>query len=157
MARYLGIPQFSMDKINEESGRGLTQYKRNFRRLLIDLQEFTGEEIKDDNLQRVADCCNRSTQLYWDLWELKKQAPCPVPGIFSPFTYGARFTMWGRPEGAELLQACVDTSRRIMQEGSYPAGEEFMTRQMGAEMVIKELGADSLALEGDSQARPIPL
>ncbi len=124
VARYLDIPQFSLDKTNEDGGRGLAHYRREFRRLLEWLQELTGEELKDENLFRVAECCNRSTELYWDLWELKRQVPCPVPGVFSPFTYGARFAMWGRPEGAALLQACVDTSRRILEDGSYPFEEE---------------------------------
>ena len=120
-ARYPDIPVLrGQDQRGLGPGPGPVQ-RRASGSSWIGLQEFTGEEIKDDNLQRVAECCNRSTELYWDLWELKKQAPCPVPGIFSPFTYGARFTMWGGRR-AQLLQACVGHLPPDHGGGGLPGG-----------------------------------
>jgi benzoyl-CoA reductase/2-hydroxyglutaryl-CoA dehydratase subunit BcrC/BadD/HgdB len=124
LAYYLGIPQFVIDKVPDDSERGLESFKLGFARLIRELEEFTGEELKEENLRRVAENTNRCTELYYELWELRKHVPSPVPGVFSPFTYGNRFTMWGRPEGVALLEKCIEVSKRNMSEGLCPAGVE---------------------------------
>lgn len=124
LAYYLGIPSFVLDKPPDDSDRGLDSFKCGFARLIGELEEFTGEKVSEENLRRVAENANRCTELYHELWEMRKIVPCPVPGVFSPFTYGNRFTAWGRPEGVALLEKCLEVSRRNVSAGYCPAGDE---------------------------------
>jgi len=124
VSHYLDIPQFILEKPVDDSARGREQYRKNVYRLVEGLEEFIGEELSEERLRWVVENCNRATGLYHELWELRKQVPCPVPNLFSFFSYGVRFTMWGRPEGALVLEKMVEVARRRLEEKAYPAPEE---------------------------------
>ena len=124
VAHYLDIPQFILEKPVDDSPRGKEQYRKYLYQLVEELEEFIGEELDEDRLREVVENCNRATELYLELWEMRKQVPCPVPNLFSFLSYGVRFTMWGRPEGVECLQTMVDVSRERLEAGAYPAEKE---------------------------------
>jgi benzoyl-CoA reductase/2-hydroxyglutaryl-CoA dehydratase subunit BcrC/BadD/HgdB len=124
VAHYLGIPHIILAKPMEDGRRGHELFNKYFRRMVGELEELTGEKLKEENLRRVVEKANRATELFYDLWELKKQSPCPVPGIFALYTYASRFAMWGRDEAIETLQACIDVARRNHEEGTSPVREE---------------------------------
>jgi len=125
VAHYLGIPQFILEKPVDDSPRGTEQYRKYVYRLVEELEEFIGEELDEDRLREVVENCNRATELYLELWEMRKNIPCPVPNLFSFFSYGCRFTMWGRPEAVQCMQAMVDVSRERLEAGAYPAQKEI--------------------------------
>lgn len=124
VAAYLDIPQFFLEKPTENTGRGRELYSKYFRRLMRDLQDFLGEELKEDRIRSVIQKANRCTELYYELWDLQKFVPCPVPNIFSLYTYGVRFTMWGTDDGVEILEMMVRKSKELLEKGFYPAPQE---------------------------------
>lgn len=124
VSNYLDIPQFILEKPVEDNERGIDQYRRNFFNFVDQLEEFVGEEISEKRLRDVVDNCNRAAELHYQLWELKKNAPCPVPNLFSFFVYGSRFSMWGRPEAVRTMELLVEESRRRLAAGEYPAPRE---------------------------------
>lgn len=124
VAAYLGIPQFFLEKPTDSGPRGRSLYSRYFRRLMENLQEFIGEEVDVDRTREVMNLANRCTELYYELWDLRKISPCPVPNIFALYTYGVRFTVWGTPEGVKVLEAMVKNSKQHLENGDYPAPEE---------------------------------
>jgi benzoyl-CoA reductase/2-hydroxyglutaryl-CoA dehydratase subunit BcrC/BadD/HgdB len=124
-ALHLGIPQLLLEKPTDDTRRGREMFKKNFFRLVRDLENFIGEELKEENLREVAERANRATELYYDLWELRKQVPCPVPGIFSLFTYGCRFAMWGREESIAVLEKCVENSKRNLENPEFATRKEI--------------------------------
>ncbi len=113
------LPQIPLEKPTENTARGMRFFKKNYYKMISQLEELAGEELKEENLRRVAEKANRCTELYYDLWELKKQVPCPVPGIFSLFICATRFSMWGRDEGIKTLEKCVEVSRRNMESEAH--------------------------------------
>ncbi len=125
VANYLGIPQFILEKPVDDSERGKEQYRRNFYSMVAQLEEFVGEEIEEDRLREVIKNCNRAAELHLELWELKKNIPCPVPNLFSFFIYGCRFTMWGRQEAIDCLEVMVEIAKERLSRGDYPAEEEL--------------------------------
>jgi benzoyl-CoA reductase/2-hydroxyglutaryl-CoA dehydratase subunit BcrC/BadD/HgdB len=127
VAREYGIPQFFIEKPNYADRRGREQYQRNFQVCVGQLEDFIGEKLDEGNLREVVQRANRCTELYYELWDLHKLVPCPVPNIFSLFTYSVRFTMWGREEGVRLLSAMVDTVKEILERGDYVAPERART------------------------------
>jgi benzoyl-CoA reductase/2-hydroxyglutaryl-CoA dehydratase subunit BcrC/BadD/HgdB len=125
VANYLGIPQFVVEKPVDDSERGIEAYRRSFFRMVEQMQEFVGEEISEERLRDVIENCNRAAELHYQIWELKKNVPCPVPNIFNIWIYGTRFTMWGRPEAVKTMQVLVDESKKRLESGGYPAPEEL--------------------------------
>lgn len=124
VSRYLDIPQFILEKPVDDSVRGREQYSKYYRKLVADLEDFAGEELTEAKLRRVAEKANECTELCLELWDLHKAVPCPVPNIFSLFTYGVRFAMWGTDEAVGTLQTMVDLSKKRLEEKAYPAEKE---------------------------------
>lgn len=127
VARVYDIPQFFIEKPNYTDRRGREQYQRNFDACVRQLEEFIGERLDEGRLRAVLENANRCTELYYELWDLHKLVPCPVPNIFSLFTFATRFTMWGREEGVKLLETMADTVRDIVERGDYIAEERART------------------------------
>ncbi len=120
----VGLPQIALEKPTDNSPRGRAFFKKNYYKMIRQLEELAGEELKEENLRRTAEKANRCTELFNDLWELKKNVPNPVPGIFSLYICATRFAMWGRDEGIRTLQECVNVSRRNLESEEYRARGE---------------------------------
>ena len=120
----LDLPQIPLEKPTMEFSQGFKYFKNNYYKMIRQLEELAGEELKEENLRELAVRANRCTELYNDLWELKKNVPNPVPGIFSLFVCGTRFSMWGREEGIRTLEQCVEVSRNNLESADYRSREE---------------------------------
>ncbi len=121
---HMGIPQVILEKPTDTGPRGRELHRRYFLSFLRRLEELIGEELDEERMRQVLEEANRGAELYYELYDLRKFSPCPVPNIFSIFTYGTRFTRWGRPEGTEMMRSMVGLARRRLEEGAYPAPEE---------------------------------
>ena len=124
LARYMNIPLLFLEKPVDDSERGVRQYHRYFFKLVEEMEEFLGEKLDEERMREVIGNANRASELYWELWDLHKFSPCPVPNAFSLLTYGARFTMWGREEAVEIMRSMVDASKQRLEKGEYPAEAE---------------------------------
>lgn len=124
VSNLLGIPQFFLQKPTEDSGRGREWYNRYMRSLVRDLEKFLGEELTEEKLRKVIVKANRCTELYYELWDLQKAKPSPVPNLFSLLLYGTRFTMWGTDEGIRTLETMVRVAKRRLANKEYPAEAE---------------------------------
>jgi benzoyl-CoA reductase/2-hydroxyglutaryl-CoA dehydratase subunit BcrC/BadD/HgdB len=124
VAHHLGIPQFFLPKPPDDSGRGRKQYGLYMHNLIAELEKFLGEEMTEAKLRRVLEKANRCTELYYELWDLHKAVPCPVPNLFSLFMYGTRFTMWGTDAAVKTLETMVKVCKERLAKKSYPAEKE---------------------------------
>jgi benzoyl-CoA reductase/2-hydroxyglutaryl-CoA dehydratase subunit BcrC/BadD/HgdB len=124
VAHYLNIPQFFLQKPTENSGRGRVWYGKYMKKLVSDLEGFLGERLEEDKLRAVMEKANRCTELYYELWDLQKAVPSPVPNLFSLFIYGCRFTMWGTDEAIRTMEAMVRVSKDRLARKAYPAEAE---------------------------------
>jgi len=125
VARYLGVPQFLLDKPVDDSPRGRRAYRTYFRQLVKDMEEFVGEELSEEKMREVLSKANQATQLYYDLWELRKIRPNPCPNLFTLYAYAARYVMWGTDSALDILRSMIDTVKDRLEKGLYPAQEEI--------------------------------
>jgi len=121
---YLGIPQFILEKPVDESTRGRELYFQYLKKLIAELEEWSGEKLKEERLREVMQKSYQAVELYNEFWELKKIKPCPVPNIFSMTLLILRSQMWGRDEAVEVLQKMVDISKERLRTGEFEAPEE---------------------------------
>ncbi len=121
----LEMPQIPLEKPTMDFEDGFKYFRNGYYRMIRQLEELGGEELKEENLREVAIKANRCTELYNDLWELKKHVPNPVPGVFSLLVAGVRFAMWGRDEGIRTLEQCVEVSRNNLESADYRSREEI--------------------------------
>lgn len=124
LARYLNIPLLFLEKTVDNSERGVRQYHRYFRTLVEEVEDFLEEKLDEERMRQVIEYANQASELYWELWDLHKFAPCPVPNAFSLMTYGVRYTMWGTEEAVKVMRSMVETSKERLEKGEYPAPEE---------------------------------
>ncbi|NLA04138.1 MAG: 2-hydroxyacyl-CoA dehydratase [Firmicutes bacterium] len=121
----LDLPQIPLEKPTMDFDQGFKYFRKSYYKMIQKLEELAGEELKEENLREVSVRANRCTELYNDLWELKKHVPNPVPGIFSLLICGTRFAMWGREEGIRTLEQCVEVSRHNLESEAYRSREEI--------------------------------
>lgn len=124
MSHYLDIPQFVLEKPVDDSPEGHRQYEIYFRQLIGRLEEFVGEKLTEEKMRRVLTKANRCTELYWDIYELKKAAPSPVPNLYSVFLAPLRFCMWGEDEAIRTLEIMAEEGRKRLAAGAYPGQTE---------------------------------
>jgi benzoyl-CoA reductase/2-hydroxyglutaryl-CoA dehydratase subunit BcrC/BadD/HgdB len=123
VARYLGVPQFMLEKPVDDA-RGRQVYLEYFKRLLRELEDFLGEQVSEVRLRHVCENANIATELYYELWELRKTRPNPCPNIFTLYAYGARYTLWGTEDAVNIMQTMVDTVKERYEKRMYPAAAE---------------------------------
>ncbi len=124
VARYIGVPQFILDKPVDDSPRGRKAYRVYFRQLVKDMEEFLGEEINEDRMREVLSKANQANDLYYDLWELRKIRPNPCPNLFTLYAYGVRYALWGTDTAIDIMKIMIDTVKERLDKGLYPADEE---------------------------------
>ncbi len=124
LARYMDIPLLFLEKPVDNSERGVKQYYRYFFKMVEEMEEFLDQKLDEDRMRSVIGNANKASELYWELWDLHKFKPCPVPNLYSLFTYAARFTMWGTEDAVDIMQAMVDTAKERLEKGEYPAERE---------------------------------
>ncbi|MDP8256023.1 MAG: 2-hydroxyacyl-CoA dehydratase family protein [Candidatus Alcyoniella australis] len=120
----LDIPQLILEKPVDDTPRGRELYVANYRSLIRGLENLCGRKLTEEMLRPVVQRSNRCTELYWELWELRKARPSPVPNLFSMLIYGVRFSTWGTDQGIEMLQKLVDVAKDRLRRGEYPAKRE---------------------------------
>ena len=120
----MDIPQFLIEKPTDVTSRGREAYHRYFLRFIQQMEEFLGEELDEEYMRDILEQSNKAVDLYYELYDLHKFSPCPVPNLFSLFVYGARFTVWGRPGAVDAMQAMIELSRQRLERKEYPAPEE---------------------------------
>ncbi len=124
LARYLDIPLIFLEKTVDNSERGVRQYYRYFMAMIEEIEELLGEKLDPERMRQVVEYANQASELYWELWDLHKFVPCPVPNAFSIMTYGVRYTMWGTEEAVKVMRSMVETSKERLKAKEYPAPEE---------------------------------
>lgn len=124
LARYMDIPLFFVEKPVDNTERGIDQYYKYFFTMIEELEDFMGEKLDEEHMREVIGLANEASALYWELWDLHKFKPCPVPNIFSLIIYGTRFTLWGTPNGVRMMRTMVDVAKQRLEKGEYPAEEE---------------------------------
>ena len=125
VSHYLGIPQFYLQKPPDDSERGQKQYTIYFRTLIRNLEEFLGEELTEEKVRRICEKANRCTELHYELMDMHKSKPTPIPNLFSLMLYGTRFTMWGTDSGIRSLETMVRIAKERMAAKAYPAEKEI--------------------------------
>jgi len=121
---YLGIPQFILEKPVDESSRGRELYYQYLKRLIADVEEWSGEELKVERMREVMEKAYKCVESYNELWELRKAKPCPVPNMFNVTLLIARSQMWGRDEGVEVMRRMVEVAKQRLKDGAFTADEE---------------------------------
>ncbi|OFW56704.1 MAG: hypothetical protein A2W01_02845 [Candidatus Solincola sediminis] len=124
VARYLGVPQFLLDKPVDATARGRAVYLTYFKSLIKELEEFLGEELSEERMRQVLGNANEASELYYDLWELRKMRPSPCPNVFTLYAYGAKYSLWGTEAATNIMKTMVEAVKERREKGLYPAAEE---------------------------------
>lgn len=125
LARYMDIPLIFLEKPVDNSDRGKEQYYRYYEKMVEEIEGFLGEKLDEERMREVIGRANQASELYWELWDMHKFSPCPVPNAFSLFTYGTRFTSWGTEQAVDLMRAMLDMAEDRRERGLYPAEKEI--------------------------------
>jgi benzoyl-CoA reductase/2-hydroxyglutaryl-CoA dehydratase subunit BcrC/BadD/HgdB len=119
LAQYLGVPHLMVEKPVDDSARGREQYLQSTHDFIEKLEDLLGEKMDEELMREVAENHNKGTELYWELSDMLRLSPCPVPNVAALYVVAIGLTMWGKKEGVQSIQRLVDASRRNLEENDY--------------------------------------
>jgi benzoyl-CoA reductase subunit B len=122
MAELWDIPLLNLDAPYYHDERSFRYYRREFRRMVERLEEIVGHKVDYDRLREILDCSNQSTELYWEIQDLKKADPYPLSNIYCVLVELMKYIWSGRPEALEYFQIARDTAKELVEkgEGAFP-------------------------------------
>ncbi len=121
---YMDIPQFIIEKPTDQKAPEKELQRKYFLRFISELEEFIGEELDEEHMRLVLERANVATDLYYELYDLSKLSPSPVPNIFTICIYGTRFAVWGKPIAIEFMQKMIDMAQEHLEKGEYRSKDE---------------------------------
>lgn len=116
-AVYLDIP-YDIDK------RSMDYYTNGLRKMIKAIEEMTGQKLDIDHLKEICELSNKSTELFFEIHELKRNVPNPVPNAFSGHFQGLKLTNPGTPQAVEYLQLALDVVKDRLKRGAHVKPEE---------------------------------
>jgi benzoyl-CoA reductase/2-hydroxyglutaryl-CoA dehydratase subunit BcrC/BadD/HgdB len=124
MSERFQIPSLSIDIPFYHDERALDYYTKGFKNVITGLEEISGKKLDPDRLREVVDYTNQASELFFEINELKKNVPNPVPGYYNLQHTGIKFMMVGTPEAVEFYQTALDVSRERLEGGKHVLPEE---------------------------------
>lgn len=116
-ARTLDVPLFHVDMSPYKDERGFRYYLKSFRRVISQLEEFSGKRLDQDRLRETVQNTNRVIELGNDIFDLQSVVPSPVSNYFNLLNMVMRFCMGGRPEAIPVFEAVLNGAKRKMKQG----------------------------------------
>lgn len=124
MSEKFQIPSLSIDIPFYHDERALDYYTKGFKNVVKGLEEISGKKLDPDRLREVVDYTNQASELFFEINELKKNVPNPVPGYYNLQHTGIKFMMVGTPEAVEFYQRALDVSRERLEKERQVLPEE---------------------------------
>ncbi len=123
LANYHGIPQIAWEKPAENSPAARDVWYERMKGVMGQLEDLAGEKLDEGRMRYVLENCQKSWDLWWELAELKKLRPCPIPNVFNMCADATRLALWGTETGTELMQTIVDATKARIKNKTYTAPE----------------------------------
>jgi benzoyl-CoA reductase subunit B len=123
-ARTLEVPLFHVDMSPYKDERGFQYYRKSFRHVISQLEDFTGNRLDLDRLRETVKNTNRMIELGNDIFDLQSVKPSPVSNYFNLINMTLRFCMGGRPEAIPVFEAVLNGAKRKMKQGKGALREE---------------------------------
>lgn len=124
MAHRLDIPYLTADAPTHHDERSLEYYRKEFRDLISQIEEITGNKLDPDKLKKVVKESEKCREYYQEITDLSKAHPNPVPNIAWPFYHGMKFSSCGTEEGTNLAKSILDCSKKRYKQGIGAKPEE---------------------------------
>ncbi|MBW1710872.1 MAG: 2-hydroxyacyl-CoA dehydratase [Deltaproteobacteria bacterium] len=124
MAEKFDIPALYLDIPYYHDKRALDYYARGFKNAIKAIEEMTGHKLDPDRLREVVDYTNRATELFFEINELKRNVPNPVPNYYNMQHIGTKFMMVGKPEAVEFYEKALEVSKDRLKKGKHVLPEE---------------------------------
>ncbi len=123
-AHKMKIPTFHVDISSYNDDRGLAYYKKSFRHVISQLEEFTGNKLDPDKLRETVKISNKMTEFADEIFDLQAVIPSPLPVDYNLLNLIMRFSMGGRPETIPFYKAVLNSAKRKVKKGEGALKEE---------------------------------
>jgi len=85
---------------------------------------MTGKKLDADRLRDVVDNTNKASELFYEIAELKKTVPNPVPNYYNMHHTGTKLTMAGTTDAVEYYQTALEVCKERLTTGKHVLPEE---------------------------------
>ena len=102
LADYYGVDVFTLDSPYSDNDEAYEYYARQIKEGFKYLEEMTGKKMDIDRFREVMERSQRAHELLWEINELKKRKPCPIPT--SAILRQASVAMYGQTGSEEPLR-----------------------------------------------------
>ena len=124
ISEYLKIPYLTLDAPAYIDERGLKYCRKDYRRLISDLEKMTGRKLDQDRLRNVVEQSNIWGEYYAELLDLAGHVPNPVPNVATLLTHAIKYMTAGLEIGTTLIKEVLDASKERLKRGEGVRPEE---------------------------------
>jgi benzoyl-CoA reductase/2-hydroxyglutaryl-CoA dehydratase subunit BcrC/BadD/HgdB len=124
LSERFGIPALYLDIPFTSDERALDYYTRGFKRIVAGLEKLTGARLDRDRLREVVEHSNQASEIFFEINELKRNIPNPVPNFYNQFHVAMKYFMVGTPEAVEFYRVALEVCRDRMKRGACAKPEE---------------------------------
>ena len=115
MAEKFNIPSLYIDIPFSSDDRALDYYAQGFKKVVSALEEWSGKRLDPERLLEVVNYTNRASELFFEINDLKRNIPNPVPNYYNLQHTGIKYFMVGTPEAVEFYQTALNIAKDRLQ------------------------------------------
>ena len=116
-ARTLDVPLLHVDMSAYHDERAMAYFRRSFRDVVARLEEFTGNKLDPEKLEKTVENTNKVIELYDEISWLQTAVPSPVPNLYAFLNVAMKFTVGGRPEAIPVYEAVLNSATKKVEKG----------------------------------------
>jgi hypothetical protein len=117
-------PFYRLDAPVGDSPDAYLHYAGELRGLIGFLEEQTGTRFDADRLREVCEESNRATEVFLELFEMRRARPCPHGAAVTGSIYGCMLTALGTPKLTRYLEYLRDDAAAAIAEGRGAVAKE---------------------------------
>ncbi len=124
MAEKFDIPVLYLDIPFYSDKRAIDYYAKGYKDIVAAVQQMTGTKLKPDRLREVVENTNKASELFFEINELKRNVPNPVPNYYNMQHTGTKLTMAGTEDAVEYYRTALEVSKDRLKKGKHVLPEE---------------------------------
>ncbi len=124
MAEKFDVPALYLDTPYYHDKRAIDYYANGYKKIVKALEEMTGNRLDPDRLREVVEHTNKASELFFEINELKRTVPNPVPNYYNMHHTGLKFMMVGTPDAVQYYETALAVCKDRLKKGKHVLPEE---------------------------------
>ncbi len=124
MSEKWDIPALYLDVPYTHDQKAIDYYTQEYRGVVAQLQELSGNKLDEDRLREVCELTNECTEIIMEISDMKRQVPNPVPNYYNLNHLAQKLMLVGTPDALAFYKTALEVCTERMKQGLHVLPEE---------------------------------